>query len=843
VSSPNLTREEARRRAELVSEVATEVELDLTRGAETFGARARIRFRAAEPGASTFVNFVGPAVDRAELNGTPLSADAYDGERIRLEGLAAVNELVVEAVGAYGRAGVGLHRFEDPVDGSVYCYSDAEPYDIHRVYPCFDQPDLKTTFALSVVAPAGWEVLSNAAPTSRPPAGEGGRWTFPPTPPLPTYVTAVVAGPYHVVRARHRDIDLALACRRTLAPYLEAEEILAVTRQGLDFYERAFGTPYPFGKYDQVFVPEFNSGAMENAACVTFNEDYLFRSRVTDAARERRAEVILHEMAHMWFGDLVTMRWWDDLWLNESFASWAAVHAQAAATRWRHAWVTFADTEKTWAYRQDQLPTTHPVVADIPDVASTRVNFDGITYAKGASVLRQLVAWVGEEAFFAGLRTYFRRHAFGSATLGDFLRALEEASGRDLGLWSKEWLETAGVNRIRCRAETVPIDGGEAFVEVAVEQEAPPDHPTLRSHRLALGLYEEGEEGIVLRRRVELDVVGRSTPVRELAGERVPDLLLPNDGDLTYATVRLDDASLGTVRDRLHRVRDPLARALLWGMAWDMAREAELAPRRYLDLVLANAHGEATVGVLQSVLGHAVTAATLYVDPAHRRAALDRLAGAALDALRRADPGSDHQLAWARAFVAAARSAEHVALVRGLLDGSVAIEGLAVDTDLRWHALKALAAVGAADEEEIAAEERRDPTDKGRREAATARAARPTPEAKAAAWEAIVGDERLPFTTRRALIAGFQRPEQEAVLEPYVVRYFDALEGIWQRWTIEEALAFATGLYPRALVSEQVLRATDAYLASRAVPAPLRRVLLEARDDLRRALRARAADA
>ncbi|MGH2728247.1 MAG: aminopeptidase N, partial [Actinomycetota bacterium] len=485
--SSNLTREEAARRASVVTEPVYDVSLDFDRGPDRFGIEATIRFRSPEPGAATFLEFIAPAVGEIELNGERLDpAELFDGYRITLHAVDADNELRIAAEGAYQRDGIGIHRAVDPVDGEAYLYTDAETYDIHRVYPCFDQPDIKGRFTFTVGVPAGWQVASNTPAVERPADGAAGRWRFAQTPPMSTYITCIVAGPYHVVRDTHGDIELGVWCRRTLATYLEADEILEITKQGFDFFGAAFDYPYPFGKYDQIFVPEFNSGAMENIGCVTFNEDYLYRSKVTDAARERRGETILHEMAHMWFGDLVTMRWWNDLWLNESFASWAAVHSQASATRWRNAWVTFADAEKTWAYRQDQLASTHPIVADIPDIAATKVNFDGITYAKGASVLRQLVAWVGEQAFLKGLRTYFRRHEYGNTELSDFLTALEEASGRDLRAWSKEWLETAGVNTLRPRFDTA--DG--TYRSFAVVQEAPEAHPSLRSHRLGIGLYD-----------------------------------------------------------------------------------------------------------------------------------------------------------------------------------------------------------------------------------------------------------------------------------------------------------------------------------------------------------------
>ncbi|HVE90748.1 MAG TPA: aminopeptidase N, partial [Actinomycetota bacterium] len=518
----NLTREEAVARAAIISGCVYDIALDVTGGDEVFESTTTVRFDCSEPGASTFIDLTAPSVESIELNGQQVPLEAFEGHRIRLDDLQASNTLRVTATCSYRHTGTGLHHFRDPVDKEVYLHTQFEPFDAHAVYACFDQPDIKGTFAFTVTAPEGWEVVSNMAPTSAPGSG-GGRWAFPPTPVMSTYITAIVAGPFHVVRDRHRNIDLGLFCRKSLAQYLDPEEIFEVTKQGFDWFEKAFDYPYPFGKYDQLFVPEFKFGAMENAGCVTFVEAYVFRSRVTDAARESRASTILHEMAHMWFGDLVTMRWWDDLWLNESFATFMGNLCMSRATRFTNVWATFASGTKTGAYRQDQLPSTHPIVADIPDIHATHLNFDAITYNKGASVLKQLVAWAGEGAFLDGLKEYFRRHEWGNTDLSDFLAPIAAKSGRDLQAWSAEWLETAGVNTLRLSIETE----GSVLRSVQVLQEAPESHPHLRPHRMAIGLYDASDDGLVLRRRVELDVDGDRTAVPELDGEKVPDLLLP----------------------------------------------------------------------------------------------------------------------------------------------------------------------------------------------------------------------------------------------------------------------------------------------------------------------------
>jgi len=840
----NLTRDEARRRSQLIATpLASSITLDVTRGEKTFGCRTTLRFRCREPGAQTFVDFLAPSVDGMELNGTALPAAAFDGGRIHLRGLRADNELVVTGTGAYQNTGVGLSQTRDPVDGQVYLHTQFESFEAHRVFPCFDQPDLKGRFAFSVQAPRGWEVISNTAPSGREDRPDATTWSFPATLPIPSYITAIVAGPYHVVRDRHRSIDLGLYCRRSLAQYLDAAEIFEITRQGLDFYEKAFDCPYAFGKYDQLFVPEFSSGAMENAACVTFNESMIFRSRVTEAARERRAETILHEMAHMWFGDLVTMRWWDDLWLNESFATFMAILSQVRATRFQAGWTTFANQVKTSARRDDQLPSTHPISADVPDVESVHLNFDAITYQKGASVLRQLVAWVGEANFLRGCHAYFKTREFANAELRDFLRALEQTSGRDLRAWSKEWLETPGLNTLRPAIATHPSGQAETITAFAIEQEAPREWPTLRSHRLGVGLYDLKDGTLARRRYLELDAAGARTDIPALAGERLPDLVLLNDGDLAYAKIRLDDRSLETIAAHLAALPDSLARALCWSAAWDMVRDAMLPARRFQPLVAGNIQGETEIAVLQSLLEEYASAIYVYGDPGRRDAALAELAALALRSLEGAPPGSDFQLAWARAFIGAARSPDHVRTVLGLLDGAVSYPGLQVDTEFRWSLVQALAAIGAAGDDVIGAELERDPTDIGRRHAEAARALQPRPQAKSRAWALITEDPSQPLAMLRAIMRGFQHPEQERLLEPYVPRYFQALDPIWRQRNIEVALAFARLMYPRVVIGDRVVQLTSAAIDTSGTPGPIRRVLLEERDLMQRAIRGRALDA
>lgn len=848
-ASENLTRAEAAERSTLIEVDGYDVDLDLTTGPDTFTSITTVVFTCHEPGADTWIDLIAPEVESITLNGRALDPAAhFDGARIQLTDLEPANALAIRAKCAYMRTGEGLHRFVDPVDDEVYLYTQFESADARRMYACFEQPDLKAPFTLHVTAPDHWQVVSNA-PTPEPVnLGQGAaRWDFAATPRIPTYITALVAGPYYAVRDSYTGefgtYPLGIFCRSSLAEHLDADDIFDLTKAGFAFFENLFGIGYPFGKYDQLFVPEFNAGAMENAGCVTFLEDYVFRSRVTDAAYEQRANTILHEMAHMWFGDLVTMSWWDDLWLNESFAEWAAHHANVHATRFTDAWTTFSNLRKAWAYRQDQLPSTHPIAADMVDLDSVRVNFDGITYAKGASALRQLVAWVGEEEFITGLIAYFTKHAWGNTRLKDLLVELEAASGRDLSEWTHEWLQTSGVNLL---TPELVVDEDGAYTSVSIIQQPPSSPegvaPTLRSHRVALGLYDQTPEGLRRRDRIELDVVGERTEVPSLTGVRQPDLLLVNDDDLTFAKIRLDDRSWQTAVAHLGDLDDSLARALIWGAAWDMTRDGEVATGDYLDLVIAGVPREVEISVVQQTLRQIRMAIDLYATPENRDGYLLRLATALQGWMTEAEPGSDRQLAFVRSFASSASTAEHLDIVDGLLSGEYELEGLSVDADLRWSLLQRLAATGRAELDRIEAELTRDDTATGRRQAAQARASRPTPEAKELAWTDAMERADLPNAMLGATIAGFVQPDQVALLEPFRQRFFDEVVEAWDRQTMEMGQTIAMGLYPVLLVDDTTITATDSFLARTDLNAALRRLVEEGRDSVLRAMRARAAD-
>jgi aminopeptidase N len=848
VPGENLTRIEAQERKSLVSVAAYDVHLDLTTGPETFRSTTTIVFTATA-GASTFVDAITATVHAITLNGQAVDVSAADGTRIQLDGLAAENTLVVDADFRYTNTGEGLHRFVDPVDGEAYLYSQFEVPDSRQVYAVFEQPDLKATFTFSVKAPSNWVVVSNS-PTPTP---VDDVWTFEPTPRISSYITAIVAGPYESVHSEltsssGRVIPLGVYARKSLMQFVDHDYIFDITRKGFAYFEEKFGYPYPFAKYDQLFVPEFNAGAMENAGAVTFTETYVFRSKVTDAIRERRVVTILHELAHMWFGDLVTMKWWNDLWLNESFAEWASTIASAEATEWTNAWATFNSMEKSWAYRQDQLPSTHPIVATINDLEDVQVNFDGITYAKGGSVLKQLAAWVGIDAFFAGVGAYFRKHEYGNTELSDLLHELEVTSGRELGSWSKIWLETAGVNTLK---PVVEVDDAGVITRFEITQTAIAEQPTIRPHRLAIGFYDvvdgspnEGVEGdlspkVVRTHRVELDLEAVGTQsIDELVGLTRPGLILLNDDDLAYAKIRMDDDSLQFAIDKLADIDDPLARALVWSSAWDATRDAETPASDYVDLVLANIASETESWTLRNTLTQLIQVARQYVSPETRDATITRVGDALWELAVAAAPGSDAQFQFVKFFANVPSTPDHAAKLNALLDGSVKLDGLEIDADLTWELLEGLVLLGAAGETEIAAQLAKDNTANGQQSAARARATGD----KAAALEQALTDASLSNIVLRSSGLGFQHSNDPSALQPLIDRYFGALEETWKSRPFTIAEYVAIWFYPGALASQELVDATNAWLETKSETPALRRLVVENLAGVERALRAQQRD-
>ncbi len=849
---PSLTRDEAVARAELLRVHDYRIELDLSSAADaggdrpgTFASTTRIRFSARHPAASTFVEMKCADLHEVTLNGTAITPANLAGNRLHLDGLGEENELVVRASMAYSNTGEGLHRFIDPEDGAVYLYAQSFLDDAQRIFACFDQPDLKAEFTLTVSAPTEWEVAANGVGTQVAP----GRWEFATTRPLATYLVSLIAGPYHVRRDEHDGIPLALYCRRGLAAHLDkdADEIFGLTKAFFDRYHELFGVRYPFGKYDQAFVPEFNEGAMENAGLVTIRDEVIFRSAVADDERELRAEYMAHEMAHMWFGDLVTMRWWDDLWLNESFAEYMGCRLTSEATRFTDAWTTFAVGRKGWGYAADERPSTHPVAPDsLPDAGLALLNFDGISYAKGAAVVRQLVAWLGEDVFISGLRDHFATHAFGNATLDDLLGALSRSSGRDLSGWAEVWLRRAQVNTFRPEVSIAP-DG--RFTAMEIVQSAPAEYPTLRPHRIGVGVYEGGS----LRRRVEVDlnpsVDGGRTSIAELVGEAAGDLLLVNDGDLTYAKIRFDGTSRAGLTRVLPTLTDPLSRALVWAAVVDAVRDAEEPATEFVELCAAGIPVETTPSVLEDVVRYATSRLAdarfshrglvdrflpLESQPA-ARAAITRALLVAMDS---APPGGGIQLIAARGFISAA-GPEDITTLRGWLDGSATPTGLQMDAEMRWTVVGRLAVLGEADDDEIEAEYQRDRSAKGAEHAARSRAARPDAAAKAAAWQIIMSDDSLSNRLVGAAAEGFWQPQQIDLTRPFVQRYFDEMPAAAARRSQAMTLIVSEAAFPRHAVEPATIEAAQRMLNRPDLTPSLRRVVIDFTDELRRALAGR----
>jgi aminopeptidase N len=835
----SLTHTEAIARAELLHVSRYDIDLDLTGARELtyFTSTTRVRFTCRAPGAQSFVELMAASILELVLNGQAVDPVRLEGNRIVLTDLLADNELIVRAQLPYSNTGEGIHKFTDPEDGEVYLYAQAGPDDAQRIFACFDQPDLKAPIALTASAPPGWIVRANGVGHQT----ADGSWEFAPTPAISTYLMTIVAGPYHLIEDRHDGIDLGLLCRRSLAPHLDKDvpEILEITRGCFDRYHEMFSIRYPFGKYDQAFVPELNLGAMENPGCVTFRDEFLFRSAVTDADREQRAIVIAHEMAHMWFGNLVTLRWWDDIWLNESFAEHMGWRLTAETTRFTGAWTSFALGRKAGGYAADQRPSTHPVAAEeVVDTAQAQLNFDGISYAKGAAVLRQLVAWMGDDAFLTGLRTYFTRHAYGNATLADLLAALTETSGKDLHHWADVWLRQPQVNTLRPEVVLAP-DG--RYQQVAVIQTAPPAHPTLRPHRINVGVYGGHDAATHLRTvGVDLDpmVDGGRTPVTDLAGTLPGRLLLLNDGDLTFAKVRLDATSRTELLHVLPALEDSLARAVVWGAAVDATRDAEWPATEFVALAAAGLQAETEPAVFEAVIDFAANvAARQYLDPAARSDALATLAAACAQVIASVGPGS-RQLAAVRGLVMCAGPADVGTLTGWLTDHDVPA-GLAVDAELRWLLLNRLVVLGAAGDAEITQERRRDPSAQGAEHAAGCRAAMPTVDAKARAWQVMINDDEQSMRFLEAAAANFWHPEQHELTAQYVARYFSEAPQMAARRTPNVAAYVAMLGYPRYAISADTLAAAEAMLARDDLEPALRRTAVDATDELSRAWTAR----
>ncbi|MDR0836938.1 MAG: aminopeptidase N [Propionibacteriaceae bacterium] len=831
----NITRAEAAERSAIIETHSYEVSIDVTgsdpatEAGKTFVSTSAVTFTS--NGAPTWIDLIAERVIGVSLDGETLDPASYANNRFPVVTPAGPHTLTITAVFRYSRTGEGLHRFVDPADERVYLYTQLESADARRVFACFEQPDLKATFQFTLTTPADWLTFSNSPTPPPEPIFDNQVFRFAPTKRISTYITAIIAGEYFAapgeIHTRNgRSIGAAVVCRTSMSKFLDADVIRTTTQRGFEVYEEAFGTDYAFDSYDQVFVPEFNAGAMENAGCVTFRDEYLFRSRVTSAQFEARDGTILHELAHMWFGDLVTMRWWDDLWLNESFAEWASYYCQAAiVARYGggNPWVSFANARKGWAFVEDQLPTTHPVAADMVDLEAVEQNFDGITYAKGASVLKQLVSLVDEPQYLAGVHAYLAAHAFGNATFDDLLGALSAASGRDLSHFAADWLETAGMNTLRSE---VQMDASGHISQFSIVQTAPPEHPHLRTHRMAIGCYDLLDGKLVAGERLNLDVSGERTDVLPLVGRVRPALVLLNEGDMTFAKPRLDDVSLATVEAHIAELSDPLSRAMAWTSAWDAWRDAELPSGAYIDLVLATLPDETNLTAVQNRLGTLLTASRSYSAPAVRAVNRAHVTSGIAKLLVVAERGSDKQVALADSLIASISTSTGGAVLEAWLAGEEVPAGLELDVDRRWAILTSLAAQNRLDEAQLAAQERADTTISGVEKAAGVRSAWATAAAKADAWARIAEDPDVPNATLRAITGNFWCYGQESLLAEYAGQYLELCEAIsaksgkWESpgsWITDMVMK---NLWPEPVADRAFLDHFDAWLAERPNLAP-----------------------
>ena len=806
-----LTRNEATHRAAHLHVSAIDVVVDLRDAKETtktnYPVTSTLTLTSDEE--RTFIDIAGE-VKEVLLNGQPHAFDD-DEDRVWVGDLPVGETITLEvrALASYSRSGEGLHRYTDPEDGEVYLYTQFEPNDAHRAWPCVDQPDVKPEWTFHVIAPAGWVVSSNGVETTVEVVDDSGalRHDFTATRPLSSYITAIVAGPWAVIDGGtwsggasdggHAELALRLLCRRTLARYLDSDDVFEVTRAGLDFFHERYGVTFPWGSYDQVYVPEYNLGAMENPGCITFNENYISRSTPTFSERQRRANTTLHEMCHMWFGDLATPSWWDDLWLKESFAENQGASAIATATRYVGEWANFAMNRKIWAYTQDQMPTTHPIAADIPDVAAAKTNFDGITYAKGASVLKQLVYYVGREKFFQGINQYLNKYAYSNATLADLLHELEKASGRDLKAWSAKWLEESGINTIATEVEE-NADG--TIASLTLNQTAPAEHPVLRPHRLAVGFYDEDPATgkIVRTDRFELDVDGKSTVVAAAAGKKRPAFILVNDDDLTYTKLRFDADSLSFALANLQHFDDALARAVVWLSLWDMTRDGDLAAEKFIDTTLALLATETESTTFRYALSCMSTTAWHYTAPDRRADVVKHVAKELWKLVIAAPGGSDQQFQLVTAYLGYGEEgdAEFAEHAQGLFDGSLIVVGLEIDNNFTWTIINALSSVKLIDQAGIDAQLAKRDTTENREFALGAHAVRGDAAAKEWAWNEALNNADLTNMQLEAVARGFAATPRPDLAEPYAAKYYDVVDWVWKNKSFHMAEALLEGLYP-----------------------------------------------
>lgn len=844
----NLTQAEASERASLISNVKYSLDIQMDGSSETYQATETIEFDRRDLAHDTFLDFRnGGKILKFTLNGK-VHTPVYAQHRILLPQtlmVSGANKVEIQFQQNYANNGRGLHRFVDPEDKRVYFYTQFEAFDAHRMFPCFDQPDLKATMKMKVTTPKAWEVITTTRETTKTSAGDNVIWNFPETPRMSSYLFSLHAGPYAKWEAKSGTIPLRLFARKSLQKFVVTKEWFKPTQEGLRFYGQYFAYPYPFKKYDQVIVPEFNAGAMENIAAVTFSERMIQRSASTIKERERLSSVILHEMAHMWFGDLVTMRWWNGLWLNESFATYMSEVAQTRATQFKDSWISFYSKQKTGTYVEDQLVTTHPIEAQIPDTDSAFSNFDGITYGKGASVLKQLAFYIGEDAFRDGVRNYFKDYAYSNTQLMDFIGALEQSSRQDLHPWAKAWLEEAGVDTVEAQ---YTCNAGKVN-KFALKLTGPNGGVSSRPHRALVALYQEKNGKIVPSRQQSVTYKGALTEVSQLVGADCPVMVYPNEQDHDYVKVHLDQRTLAAAKENLSKVTSTFTRVMFWPNLFSMVRDVELTPQEFLKIVIQNMPKETDLTIMDAVLGEARGVVNyLPRGTAEQKTSRARLIGELEDMIWKkieTSKSTDWQKLMLGSYIGLVETQAGRDNLLGLLDGKIKLKGLVIDADRRWGMIIRLSALGDARVEPIFAKQRElDKSNRGVASAFAAEAAKPSLDVKNAWLPKLVEGKVMSFEQKRTVMWNFLPHTQDEIRASLGEQYYSSLPNYAKSLDMELLAAYASTMLPATCSPASAAKlGTFVSQSTAGLPAPVVKTLrVGAQEDARCvAIRAHAA--
>jgi len=765
----------AEMRAKQVSNVSYNLSVTIDNKSENFSGSTQLTFDLAKNNQNDLtIDFDEGTVNSLKINGKEAKF-SYEKWFITIpasELAAGEQTITIDYQRPYSTDGSGFHRFVDPKNGEVYLYTDFEPYDANRLFPHFDQPDLKASYKIDVTAPAHWQIISATRETNITENGEIKVWSFPASAKFSSYIFSLHAGNYAVWEDKFEDIPLRLFARQSLAEYVNTEEWFIPTKQSFGFFNKYFDVKYPFGKYDQIVAPDFNAGAMENVAAVTFNEGYIARGEKSTSARMSLANVIAHEMAHMWFGDLVTMRWWNGLWLNESFATYMANLAISEASDFENNWDVFYSGTKQWAYRTDDSVNTHAIELPVASTGEAMSNFDGITYGKGASVLKQLPYYLGEENFRIGVSNYLKKFSYQNTDLDDFIGELGKAAGKDMTQWTQDWLFNAGLNTIKVNYQC--SDG--KISEFAINQTAPEGYPTLREQRVQIGLYNVNDAGnaMTLSSATPIMYKGATTEIQEVIGKTCPDLVYPNEADWGYVKVDLDEKSLASAQQHINAIDNTTMRLMLWQSLSDSVRDANLAADQLVHFAMANLAGETDYNVVRKIAS-TLTSALGYLTVATRLEQKDyselykEVEDLYLSLLEKAEAGSDFQKLWYGRYVSVTKTNKHLANLQNILNGEKSFDGITIDQDKRWSLVAKMNRYQFGNYQAIlTAEKEKDITDSGVKSAIYSEVLRPEPAVKEKWFNVVINNpDKLKLSTLRYIMWGLFPSEQQALEAPY----------------------------------------------------------------------------